>query len=83
MFPDLLPSLPYLRSALSVVGSVSVGLLTVYNVEGGHRAIMFNRLTGIKDKVYPEGTHFMVQREKPRVLNPLDKLLRTMRPSSP
>ncbi|KAM0928436.1 hypothetical protein ACQ4PT_002480 [Festuca glaucescens] len=33
---------------------------TLYNVEGGHRAIVFNRLEGIKDKVYPEGTHLIV-----------------------
>lgn len=33
---------------------------SLYNVEGGHRAIVFNRLEGIKDKVYPEGTHFMI-----------------------
>ncbi|KAJ6690903.1 PROHIBITIN-1 MITOCHONDRIAL-LIKE [Salix koriyanagi] len=33
---------------------------SLYNVEGGHRAIMFNRLVGIKEKVYPEGTHFMI-----------------------
>nr|CAB3497515.1 unnamed protein product [Digitaria exilis] len=31
-----------------------------YNVEGGHRAIVFNRIEGIKDKVYPEGTHLMI-----------------------
>ncbi|KAI3941983.1 hypothetical protein MKW92_010808 [Papaver armeniacum] len=49
---------------------VKVGLLggiglyaafnSLYNVEGGHRAIVFNRLVGIKDKVYPEGTHLMI-----------------------
>ncbi|KAF9663174.1 hypothetical protein SADUNF_Sadunf17G0010900 [Salix dunnii] len=33
---------------------------SLYNVEGGHRAIMFNRLVGMKEKVYPEGTHFMI-----------------------
>ncbi|KAL7148197.1 hypothetical protein ABFS83_06G162000 [Erythranthe nasuta] len=33
---------------------------SLYNVEGGHRAIVFNRIVGIKDKVYPEGTHFMI-----------------------
>ncbi|KAL2249362.1 UNVERIFIED_CONTAM: Prohibitin-1, mitochondrial [Sesamum indicum] len=33
---------------------------SLYNVEGGHRAIVFNRVVGIKDKVYPEGTHFMI-----------------------
>lgn len=31
-----------------------------YNVEGGHRAIVFNRIVGIKDKVYPEGTHLKI-----------------------
>ncbi|XP_015899444.1 prohibitin-1, mitochondrial [Ziziphus jujuba] len=33
---------------------------SLYNVEGGHRAIVFNRITGIKDKVYPEGTHLII-----------------------
>ncbi|URE10970.1 Mitochondrial prohibitin complex protein 2 [Musa troglodytarum] len=33
---------------------------SLYNVEGGHRDIGFNRIYGIKDKVYPEGTHLMV-----------------------
>ncbi|KAK6158096.1 hypothetical protein DH2020_005410 [Rehmannia glutinosa] len=30
---------------------------TYYNVEGGHRALEFNRFTGTKDKIYKEGTH--------------------------
>lgn len=29
-------------------------------VEGGHRAIVFNRLVGIKSKIYGEGTHFLL-----------------------
>lgn len=33
---------------------------SLFNVEGGHRAIVFNRLVGIKDEVYREGTHLMV-----------------------
>eukprot|EP00249_Psilotum_nudum_P016723 c25962_g1_i1 orf=387-1274(+) len=33
---------------------------SLYNVEGGHRAIVFNRIVGIKEKVYPEGTHLMI-----------------------
>ncbi|CAN1314266.1 Prohibitin-2, mitochondrial [Linum perenne] len=32
----------------------------IYNVEGGHRAIVFNRLTGVKNKVFPEGTDFII-----------------------
>lgn len=26
---------------------------SLYNVEGGHRAIVFNRVVGVKDKVIP------------------------------
>ena len=33
---------------------------SIFNVEGGHRAIVFNRIVGIKDTVYEEGTHFMI-----------------------
>ena len=33
---------------------------SIFNVEGGHRAIVFNRVVGIKDTVYEEGTHFMI-----------------------
>ncbi|GAA0186271.1 hypothetical protein LIER_33559 [Lithospermum erythrorhizon] len=52
-------------SALIGVGLVAgVGIYVVanslYNVEGGHRAIVFNRVVGVKEKVYPEGTHFMI-----------------------
>ncbi|CAA7050134.1 unnamed protein product [Microthlaspi erraticum] len=52
-------------SALLKVGIIGgLGLYgathSFYNVDGGHRAIMFNRLVGIKDKVYPEGTHLML-----------------------
>ncbi|KAJ9550258.1 hypothetical protein OSB04_014303 [Centaurea solstitialis] len=52
-------------SALIKFGAViGLGLYaagnSLYNVEGGHRAIVFNRIVGIKDKVYPEGTHFMI-----------------------
>ncbi|KAB1215159.1 Prohibitin-1, mitochondrial [Morella rubra] len=32
---------------------------SLYTVEGGHRAIEFNRLVGIKDKVYAEGTQLI------------------------
>ncbi|DBA78813.1 hypothetical protein WJX79_009293 [Trebouxia sp. C0005] len=33
---------------------------SLFNVEGGHRAIVFNRVTGIKEDVYEEGTHLML-----------------------
>ncbi|XP_041015876.1 prohibitin-1, mitochondrial-like [Juglans microcarpa x Juglans regia] len=52
-------------SALFRVGVIgALGLYgaanSLYNVEGGHRAIMFNRIVGVKDQVYAEGTHFMI-----------------------
>ncbi|KAM5578232.1 prohibitin-1, mitochondrial [Rosa sericea] len=52
-------------SALIKVGIIGgLGLYGVanslYNVEGGHRAIVFNRIIGVKDKVYPEGTHLII-----------------------
>ncbi|GKU96334.1 hypothetical protein SLA2020_151370 [Shorea laevis] len=47
---------------LGVIGALGVyGVAnSLYNVDGGHRAIVFNRLVGVKDKVYPEGTHLML-----------------------
>ncbi|XP_065875789.1 prohibitin-1, mitochondrial [Euphorbia lathyris] len=47
---------------LGVIGGLGMyGVAnSLYNVEGGHRAIVFNRLVGVKDKVYPEGTHLIV-----------------------
>ncbi|KAH9841445.1 band 7 family-domain-containing protein [Rhodofomes roseus] len=33
---------------------------SLFNVDGGHRAIKYTRLYGVKPDVYPEGTHLMV-----------------------
>ncbi len=49
--PALLRSTSHIDSHLS---------LSLFSAKGGHRAIVFNRLTGIKDEVYEEGTHLMV-----------------------
>ena len=49
------PGSPALSALLkvSVIGGLGLYAITnsLYNVEGGHRAVMFNRLTGIKGKV--------------------------------
>mmetsp|Transcript_16474 Transcript_16474/g.46460 ORF Transcript_16474/g.46460 Transcript_16474/m.46460 type:complete len:295 (-) Transcript_16474:52-936(-) len=42
------------------VGTVFLGYKSLYNVEGGYRAVKFNVFTGIKEKVYGEGTHFLI-----------------------
>lgn len=52
-----------IQSAL-VAGGVIVGggwffSNCLYNVEAGHRSIKFNRIYGIGERVYAEGTHFV------------------------
>lgn len=42
-----------------ILGGLAVNA-SIYNVDGGHRAIIYSRLGGIKDKIYGEGTHFKV-----------------------
>merc|ERR1712212_947219 len=32
----------------------------LYNVEGGHRAVIFDRFQGVRPEVSGEGTHFMI-----------------------
>ncbi|KAF5744100.1 prohibitin-1 mitochondrial-like [Tripterygium wilfordii] len=59
------PKLPGGTSLLLKLGTIGgLGLYaaanSLYNVEGGHRAIVFNRIVGVKDKVYPEGTHLII-----------------------
>jgi len=36
------------------------GSQSLFNVDGGHAAIVFNRFGGVKQKVYGEGTHIML-----------------------
>ncbi|KAH8255373.1 hypothetical protein KR038_001794 [Drosophila bunnanda] len=43
---------------VAVLGGVVNSAL--YNVEGGHRAVIFDRFTGIKENVVGEGTHFFI-----------------------
>eukprot|EP00877_Chromochloris_zofingiensis_P003190 jgi/Chrzof1/12872/Cz07g10130.t1 len=47
---------------VAVLGGATVyGIAnSLFNVEGGHRAIVFNRVVGIKETVYSEGTHLML-----------------------
>lgn len=49
--------------AKAVVGTGALGYLgynSLYTVDGGHRGVVFNRFTGVKDEVYSEGTHFLI-----------------------
>jgi prohibitin 2 len=48
-------------TALAVAGGLAYGTYnSVYTVPGGHRAVMFNRVTGMKDVVYGEGLNFNI-----------------------
>ncbi|KAJ1957333.1 Prohibitin-2, subunit of the prohibitin complex (Phb1p-Phb2p), partial [Dispira parvispora] len=33
---------------------------SLYNVDGGHRAVKYSRVSGVKREIYAEGTHFMI-----------------------
>lgn len=64
---------------MGIAGVAYAGLNAMFTVEGGHRAIMFNRIGGISpNTVYSEGLHFRIPwfqypitydiRAKPRVI---------------
>ena len=47
--------------ALMMAGGLGYGAFnSVYTVEGGHRAVVFNRVIGMKDTVYNEGLNFNI-----------------------
>ncbi|OSD07424.1 proteolysis and peptidolysis-like protein [Trametes coccinea BRFM310] len=45
---------------LALVGGGIALNASLFNVDGGHRAIKYTRLHGVKEEVYPEGTHLMI-----------------------
>lgn len=71
-------AIPLAGGAAALTGLVYGANNFLYNVEAGHRAIKFNRITGIGETHYEEGTHFMIPwferpiifdiRTRPRVL---------------
>lgn len=65
-----MPKMPQLRMPAGV-GLAVRGLALVagggyalsqslFNVDGGFRGVVFNKITGVKDTVYGEGTHFLI-----------------------
>ncbi|CEP08423.1 hypothetical protein [Parasitella parasitica] len=47
--------------AITVLGGLGYGInASLFNVDGGHRAIKYTRLFGVQNQVYNEGTHFMI-----------------------
>jgi len=50
-----------LVKGLIFTGAAAYGLYnSLYNVPAGHRAIIFNRISGISEQVREQGTHFML-----------------------
>lgn len=48
-------------ASLIAAGALSYGAYnSVYSVAGGHRAVLFNRVIGMKDTVYSEGLNFNI-----------------------
>ena len=52
---------------LGVIGGLGLygAMNSLYNVEGGHRAIVFNRLGGIKEKVLISPCFFAYETQNP------------------
>ncbi|KAK6166662.1 prohibitin 1 [Patella vulgata] len=52
----------------NAIGRIGIGIAVaggvvqtaLYNVDGGHRAVIFDRFTGVKPGVIGEGTHFLI-----------------------
>ncbi|KAA3679779.1 prohibitin 2 [Paragonimus westermani] len=44
---------------LAAAGALGIGISQcIYTVDGGHRGIIFSRIGGVQDEIYPEGLHF-------------------------
>nr|QBH74221.1 prohibitin [Liposcelis bostrychophila] len=58
MAAQMLGRLGQLGLGVALAGGVVNSAL--YNVEGGHRAVIFDRFAGVKNQVVGEGTHFYI-----------------------
>lgn len=47
-------------ATVGVVGATSLYRYGLFNVDGGHRAVLFNRVVGVRENVYGEGTHLRI-----------------------
>lgn len=48
------------RGSAGLAGLATIPMFCLYNVDGGERAVMFNRFQGVKRETSGEGTHFMI-----------------------
>lgn len=57
------PSRGFITGTGLMVALVAGGMVlnaSLFNVDGGHRAIKYTRLYGVKDEIYPEDTHLAI-----------------------
>ncbi|KNE59805.1 hypothetical protein AMAG_05264 [Allomyces macrogynus ATCC 38327] len=48
-------------AAVLALGGAAMAInASLFNVDGGHRALKYSRLFGVMDTVYAEGTHFLI-----------------------
>ena len=50
----------FIAAGSSLIAATAVLNFMTYTVDGGQRAIIFDRLRGLRAKVYGEGMHFYV-----------------------
>lgn len=48
------------KIALPAGIAITLGQSALYDVQGGQRAVIFDRLSGVQDNVVGEGTHFLI-----------------------
>ncbi|KAL7065115.1 hypothetical protein AAHC03_04704 [Spirometra sp. Aus1] len=48
------------KLGISLAAAGSILPLVLYNVDGGHRAVIFDRFKGVRESVIGEGTHFII-----------------------
>merc|ERR1719183_1558391 len=48
------------RGAVAIGAGASLVQASIYNVDGGYRAVMFDRIRGVQRGVAGEGTHFRI-----------------------
>jgi prohibitin 1 len=48
------------RTAVPLVIGAGIVQSSIYDVKGGQRVVIFDRLSGVKEEVVNEGTHFLI-----------------------
>jgi len=58
--PHIARLAPLIQAGAGLFGAGWFFYNSLYTVDGGHRGVVFNRLQGVKDEVYGEGTHLII-----------------------